>query len=250
MNIKDVEFWLRSRYAQPGGQLLDLDAANAVKRVILKLSGFQQDQKENLRNQCDLQMRIDALKGAASAEYSRGVKDGAKAERVELVDVPLNLVAWIEAASLPDLKGTVPAWTAAWNSPTWRHPVALVTLESAQQAAQHKVEQPHQEPVAWAISYDGKTPYKLRDYSDGALLDAEIAHVGGTASKMPLYAASKQAAQLTDLTERQIVDGARELCRIHAEQCQVDEIDVWTHYSDDFKSDFTKAVFAAQKGKA
>ena len=38
MNIKDAEFWLRSRYAQPGGQLLDLDAANAVKRAIMELT--------------------------------------------------------------------------------------------------------------------------------------------------------------------------------------------------------------------
>jgi hypothetical protein len=45
------------------------------------------------------------------------------------------------------------------------------------------------EPVAWAISYDGKTPYALWDYGDGALLDLEIKRLGGTASKMPLYAA-------------------------------------------------------------
>ena len=50
------------------------------------------------------------------------------------------------------------------------------------------------EPVAWAISYDGKTPYALWDYGDGALLDLEIKRLGGTASKMPLYAAPVASA--------------------------------------------------------
>jgi hypothetical protein len=45
------------------------------------------------------------------------------------------------------------------------------------------------EPVAWAISYDGKTPYALWDYGNGALLDLEVKRLGGTWSKMPLYAA-------------------------------------------------------------
>ena len=82
----------------------------------------------------NLHMQIDTLKGAASAEYSRGVKDGAKAQRAEPMKVRLDTVAWVEKSSLPDLQGTEPTWTAAWNSPTGRNPVALVTLESAQQA--------------------------------------------------------------------------------------------------------------------
>lgn len=44
-----------------------------------------------------------------------------------------------------------------------------------------------QEPVVWAISYDGKTPYSLFG-DDCALLDAEVARQGGTTCKMPLYA--------------------------------------------------------------
>jgi hypothetical protein len=43
------------------------------------------------------------------------------------------------------------------------------------------------EPVAWAISYDGKTPYSLYEYGDCALLDLEVKRIGGTACKMPLY---------------------------------------------------------------
>ena len=45
------------------------------------------------------------------------------------------------------------------------------------------------EPLTWAISYDGKTPYALWDDGDGALLDLEIKRLGGTWSKMALYAA-------------------------------------------------------------
>jgi hypothetical protein len=56
------------------------------------------------------------------------------------------------------------------------------------------------EPVAWAISYDGKTPYALWDYGDGALLDLEVKRLGGTASKMPLYVAP--AAPADDREER------------------------------------------------
>ena len=43
------------------------------------------------------------------------------------------------------------------------------------------------EPVIWAISYDGVTPYTLWHEGDGALLDLEVKRQGGTTQKMPLY---------------------------------------------------------------
>ena len=43
------------------------------------------------------------------------------------------------------------------------------------------------EPVAWAISYDGVTPYTLWCEGDGALLDCEVKRQGGTTRKMPLF---------------------------------------------------------------
>ena len=43
------------------------------------------------------------------------------------------------------------------------------------------------EPVAWAISYDGVTPYTLWCVGDGALLDCEVKRQGGTTRKMPLF---------------------------------------------------------------
>jgi hypothetical protein len=45
------------------------------------------------------------------------------------------------------------------------------------------------QPITWAISRDGKTPYLLWDSGDGALLDLEVKRHGGTTCKMPLYAA-------------------------------------------------------------
>ena len=43
--------------------------------------------------------------------------------------------------------------------------------------------------VGRAISYDGgKTPYCLWYEGDGDLLDLEVRRLGGTASKMPLFA--------------------------------------------------------------
>jgi hypothetical protein len=68
---------------------------------------------------------------------------------------------------------------------------ALASYEAEAEA------KPADEPVAWAISYDGKTPYALWDYGEGALLDLEVKRLGGTASKMPLYAAPVAPA-LTD----------------------------------------------------
>jgi hypothetical protein len=43
------------------------------------------------------------------------------------------------------------------------------------------------EPVIWAISYDGVTPYTLWHEGDGALLDLEVKRQGGTTQKMPLF---------------------------------------------------------------
>ena len=54
-----------------------------------------------------------------------------------------------------------------------------------------------QEPVFWAISYDGKTPYALWPDGDGALFDLEIRRQGGTASKMPLYTSPPASKPLT-----------------------------------------------------
>ena len=46
------------------------------------------------------------------------------------------------------------------------------------------------EPVIWAISYDGVTPYTLWHEGDGPLLDCEVKRQGGTTQKMPLFTAA------------------------------------------------------------
>ena len=43
------------------------------------------------------------------------------------------------------------------------------------------------EPVIWAISYDGVTPYTLWHEGDGPLLDGEVKRQGGTTQKLALF---------------------------------------------------------------
>ena len=76
--------------------------------------------------------------------------------------------------------------------------------------------EPEQEPVAWAISYDGKTPYSLWSEGDGPFLDLEVKRQGGSARKMGLYTHPPQRKPLTDeeivsieLRLRKYVDGDR-----------------------------------------
>lgn len=57
------------------------------------------------------------------------------------------------------------------------------------------------EPVAWAISYDGVTPYTLWCEGDGALLDCEVKRQGGTTRKMPLFTRPMPAQDVTELVE-------------------------------------------------
>jgi hypothetical protein len=61
------------------------------------------------------------------------------------------------------------------------------------------------EPVAWAISYDGKTPYTLWDYGDGALLDLEVKRLGGSACKMAMYTHPPRTA----LTDEELIGRAK-----------------------------------------
>ena len=55
--------------------------------------------------------------------------------------------------------------------------------------AAHEAEK--QEPVAWAITYDGKTPHVMWPFGNAGI-DAEIKRIGGSASKMALYLSPQQ----------------------------------------------------------
>ena len=57
---------------------------------------------------------------------------------------------------------------------------------------------PQQEPAAWAISYDGETPYAIWPDGDGALLDIEVKRQGGTTCKLPLYTSPPARKPLTE----------------------------------------------------
>ncbi len=57
------------------------------------------------------------------------------------------------------------------------------------------------EPVAWAISYDGVTPYTLWCEGDGALLDCEVKRQGGTTRKMPLFTRPMPAQPIIGLQD-------------------------------------------------
>lgn len=54
---------------------------------------------------------------------------------------------------------------------------------------------PQQEPVAWAVSYDGKTPYTFWHKGQDEVLDLEVQRLGGSACKMPLYTAPQPKAE-------------------------------------------------------
>lgn len=49
------------------------------------------------------------------------------------------------------------------------------------------------------------------------------------------------------LTEEMVLRAAKELCRIYAGECEVDEQDTWNIYADQFKRD-AKAALAAAHG--
>ena len=66
----------------------------------------------------------------------------------------------------------------------------------AQHIIKQALEQPEPEPVAWAISFDGETPYTLWDGGDCALLDIEVKRHGGKTRKMPLYTSPPETAEL------------------------------------------------------
>ena len=60
---------------------------------------------------------------------------------------------------------------------------------------QHEAEK--QEPVAWAITYDGKTPHVMWPFGNAGI-DAEIKRIGGSASKMALYLSPQQEIDRLD----------------------------------------------------
>ena len=74
---------------------------------------------------------------------------------------------------------------------------AIEALREALEAAPQPAA-PTQDPAAWAITYDGRTPYTLWHEGDGPLLDLEIKRLAGSAQKMALYTAPQPTRQPLD----------------------------------------------------
>ena len=92
-----------------------------------------------------------------------------------------SLLAWHQDPKTGAIPANEPEVIAMFDE----YVAAIAALRAALEA--------QQEPVFWAISYDGKTPSSLFSRQDCALLDLEVRRLGGTACKLPLYAASQPA---------------------------------------------------------
>lgn len=127
-----------------------------------------------------------------------------------------------------------------------------------------RLAQPEQEPVAWVpIS----TPFPMGNevdilMGDGSILCAAIPQADGDfwwdgsgvaemfidpefddVTHWRLHQKPQPAQK--PLTEEMITAAARELCKIHAGECQIDEQDTWKFYSHQFKRDAQAAIEAA-----
>jgi len=96
----------------------------------------------------------------------------------------------------------------------------------------------HNDDRLWrALTYESG-PY---DVTNATLALQDIASAFFRAGLASAPAAPAQAVP----TEAQVLAAARELCKIHAGQCQVDEQDTWKVYGDQFKDDARAALTVA-----
>ena len=61
----------------------------------------------------------------------------------------------------------------------------------------------------------------------------------------PLFLHPPAAQDREPMTDAMVLRAARELCKIHAGECQVNEQDTWNIYADQFKRDARAALEAA-----
>jgi hypothetical protein len=101
---------------------------------------------------------------------------------------------------------------------------------------------PVQEPVFWyrPVGEDGGYEGPLHN----GVIEKVRKESGAWIPLVP--ATTPPAAQpAVPLTDEMVVRAARELCKIHAGECQVDEQDTWNLYADQFKRDARAALEAA-----
>jgi len=138
-----------------------------------------------------------------------------QAERIKVLELDLDVQAGsIEAVQavntrqaerIEALEGQLDDATAAARSgqmiaETAQAAAARLLTERDELRAQ-LAEIENVEPVIWAISYDGVTPYTLWHEGDGSLLDCEVKRQGGTTQKMPLFTHPMPAQDVTELVE-------------------------------------------------
>lgn len=109
---------------------------------------------------------------------------------VEVDTAPCPLNRYIEPALL-NIKHALQTQAARIKELDADRETALaplqIALDEVSRLRAQLAEIEKREPVAWAISYDGVTPYTLWCEGDGALLDCEVKRQGGTTRKMPLF---------------------------------------------------------------
>lgn len=135
-----------------------------------------------------------------------------QAERIKVLELDLDVQAGsIEAVQavntrqaerIEALEGQLDDATAAARSgqmiaETAQAAAARLLTERDELRAQ-LAEIENVEPVIWAISYDGVTPYTLWHEGNGPLLDYEVKRQGGTTQKMPLYTRPMPAQDVKD----------------------------------------------------
>ena len=119
----------------------------------------------------------------------------------------------------------------------WHTDPGSVRMASFMIALRTALEQPDPEPVAWMLKTGHGTEFKEQLTDELKALTWK-----GKPMWMPLYTSPPQRKPLT---EEMVTAAARELCKIHAGECQVDEQDTWDIYCNQFKRDARCALEAA-----
>ena len=122
---------------------------------------------------------IEELMALADRYATLRIGEGTANARKELHDAMQS-----QAARIKELEAEI-ITRASYGDEQTDFAIKLAGERDALRAQLAEIE--NVEPVIWAISYDGVTPYTLWHEGNGPLLDYEVKRQGGTTQKMPLY---------------------------------------------------------------
>lgn len=94
------------------------------------------------------------------------------------------------------------------------------------------------EPVAWR-HWHGEENGGWEYYEEASCADCQPLYTYLPSSVQP------EKEERRPLSDEMVLRAARELCKIHAGECQVNEQDTWNIYADQFKRDARAALEAA-----